>query len=71
MGNIPLCISRQEGIVFGEFPEDGRFTVRSFRQLDGSTEDLRGSAGLLAEGEGRGRRWGRTLSWGWSSSKTL
>ena len=40
--------------MFGEFPEDGRFTLRSFRQLDGSTEDLSGGAGaeLLAMGGG-------------------
>ena len=40
--------------MFGEFPEEGRFNLRSFR-ADGSTEDLRGGAGLLGGGVGEGR----------------
>ena len=56
MGNLPLCISRQvqEGVVFGEYPEDGRFTLKPFTE---STENLRAGVGVDYMG-----RWGDSMS---------
>lgn len=56
MGNLPMCISRQvqEGVVFGEYPEDGRFTLKPFTE---STENLR--AGVDVDYMGR---WGEGVS---------
>lgn len=44
MGNIPLCVSKKDGLVFGEYSEKmlgGRFSMRAIRPYDLSLEDLR------------------------------
>lgn len=40
MGNIPLCVSKRDGIIFAASPED--LSLTSFRPVECSMEDLSG-----------------------------
>ena len=65
MGNIPLCISKPEGVVFGEYPEEAHFALGRFQPVDAGMEEMRsrlierGDEGW--EGEEAERRGGQDV----------
>ena len=55
MGNVALCIPKQHGVVFGDFPQQGRLAIQPFRQLAASADNLRTvSCAAAAEGSAGG-----------------